>query len=236
MAPFLRYDNDPYPVLIKDQDGKNRIFWVQDAYTVTSRYPYAERASTDRLPTASGLNTSFNYVRNSVKVVIDAYNGSMKFYVVDTKDPLVKAYQKAFPKLFSPQSQMTAELRSHLRYPEDLFRVQTNAFGLYHITDPARVLQQGRRMGHRAGSRARAWWAAAARRRPPTPKAWSGPSRELRMDPYYLLMRLPGEAQRGLPDPATVRPDVERRQPEEPHGLHGGQERSSRTTGSSRCS
>ena len=75
-------------------------------------------------------------MRNSVKVVIDAYNGSMTFYVIDPKDPIIKAYQKAFPKLFSPRSQMSAELRAHLRYPEDLFRVQTNMFGRYHITDP----------------------------------------------------------------------------------------------------
>ena len=192
VAPFLRYDNDPYPVLMKDSTGKNRMFWVQDAYTVTNRYPYAEHAPTDRLPTASGLNTSFNYVRNSVKVVIDAYNGSMKFYVVDTKDPIVKAYQKAFPKLFSPKSEMSAELRSHLRYPEDLFRVQTNAFGLYHINDPADFY-----------NKADAWDIAqdpgsglvgsSGTTATTNAQGVVGPSRELRMDPYYLLMRLPGE-------------------------------------------
>ena len=193
VAPFLRYDNDPYPVLMKaPDDGKNRIFWVQDAYTTTNRYPYAERASTDRLPTASGLNTSFNYVRNSVKVVIDAYNGSMKFYAVDSKDPVLKAYQKAFPKLFTPGSEMTDELRSHLRYPEDLFRVQTNAFGLYHITDPAEFY-----------NKADAWDIAqdpgsglvgsGGTTATTNAQGVVGPSRELRMDPYYLLMRLPGE-------------------------------------------
>jgi uncharacterized membrane protein (UPF0182 family) len=193
VAPFLRYDNDPYPVLMKSPgDQKNRIFWVQDAYTVTNRYPYAEQASTDRLPTASGLNTSFNYVRNSVKVVIDAYNGSMKFYVVDEKDPLLKAYQKAFPKLFSPRSEMTDELRSHLRYPEDLFRIQTNAFGLYHITNPAEFY-----------NKADAWDIAqdpgsglvgsSGTTATTNAQGVVGPSRELRMDPYYLLMRLPGE-------------------------------------------
>jgi uncharacterized membrane protein (UPF0182 family) len=195
VAPFLRYDSDPYPVLMKSPDDqKNRIFWVQDAYTITNRYPYAEQASTDRLPTASGLNTSFNYVRNSVKVVIDAYNGSMKFYVVDEKDPVLKAYQKAFPKLFSPRSEMSDELRSHLRYPEDLFRVQTNAFGLYHITNPADFY-----------NKADAWDIAqdpgsglvGSSGTTVTANAQGivGPSRELRMDPYYLLMRLPGEQQ-----------------------------------------
>jgi uncharacterized membrane protein (UPF0182 family) len=193
VAPFLRYDNDPYPVLL-DEGGKNRIFWVQDAYTMTNRYPYAEQASTDRLPSTSGLNTSFNYVRNSVKVVVDAYNGSMKFYVFDTKDPIVKAYQKAFPKLFTPRSAMGDELEAHLRYPEDLFRVQTNAYGDYHITEPGEFY-----------NKADAWDIAqdpgsgvvgtGGVTQTTNAQGVVGPSRELRMDPYYLLMRLPGEPQ-----------------------------------------
>ena len=132
-APFLKFDYDPYPVVLH-----GHIFWVQDAYTVTNRYPYSQQASTDRVDDRSGLKgLSFNYVRNSVKVVIDAYNGSMTFYVVDPKDPIVRAYQKAFPKLFTDGSTMSPELKTHLRYPEDLFRVQTNMFGLYHITNAA---------------------------------------------------------------------------------------------------
>src|SRR5207249_4897879 len=97
-------------------------------------YPYAQRANTERV-VGSGLNSSFNYVRNSVKVVTDAFNGSMQFYVMDQNDPIIKAYQKAFPKLFTDASQMSPDLRAHLRYPEDMFRVQTNMFGLYHITN-----------------------------------------------------------------------------------------------------
>ncbi|MDQ6616373.1 MAG: UPF0182 family protein [Actinomycetota bacterium] len=127
-APFLKYDSDPYGVIF---DGK--IYWIQDAYTVTSRYPYSQAANIDRVPGSSGLNTQFNYVRNSVKVVIDAYNGSMKFYVMDPSDPIIQTYEKSFPELFTPAGQMDPGLRAHLRYPEDLFRVQTNMFGRYHL-------------------------------------------------------------------------------------------------------
>jgi uncharacterized membrane protein (UPF0182 family) len=130
-APFLKYDSDPYAVLY---NGK--IFWVQDAYTVTSRYPYSQPANTDRIAGQSGLSGDFNYVRNSVKVVIDAYNGTMKFYVVDPSDPIIKTYQKAFPELFTPGNAMDPGLRAHMRYPEDLFRVQTNMYGRYHLTTP----------------------------------------------------------------------------------------------------
>jgi uncharacterized membrane protein (UPF0182 family) len=136
-APFLKYDSDPYAVLLN-----GRIYWIQDAYTVTSRYPYSETANIDRVPAASGLNADFNYVRNSVKVVIDAYNGSMKFYVIDPSDPIIQTYEKAFPELFTPGSQMDPGLQAHLRYPEDLFRVQTNMFGRYHLTDPNNFYSQ----------------------------------------------------------------------------------------------
>ena len=105
-APFLRYDSDPYPVVLN-----GRIVWVQDAYTTTSRYPYAQRADTEQVPAGSGLNSRFNYVRNSVKVTIDAYDGTMKFYVFDDSDPIVRAYQKAFPSLFTPKSAMSTELK-----------------------------------------------------------------------------------------------------------------------------
>jgi uncharacterized membrane protein (UPF0182 family) len=130
-APFLKFDSDPYAVLLN-----GRIYWIQDAYTVTNRYPYSQAANIDRVPATSGLSTNFNYVRNSVKVVIDAYNGSMKFYVMDGSDPIIQTYEKAFPELFTPRAQMDPALAAHLRYPEDLFRVQTNMFGRYHLTDP----------------------------------------------------------------------------------------------------
>lgn len=190
-APFLRYDSDPYPLVL---DG--RIVWVQDAYTVTSRYPYSQRADTEQVPPTSGLNGRFNYVRNSVKVTIDAYDGTMKFYVTDPDDPLVRAYQKAFPSLFTPMSQMSTELRSHLRYPEDLFRVQTNMYGRYHITDPADfynssdawTVAQDPGSGPIGDAPADAVTATTSVR---APGVVARPARSARMDPTYLLLRLP---------------------------------------------
>jgi len=131
LAPFLSLDADPYPVVI---DGK--VLWVLDAFTTTNRYPYGQRANTAQLSSGSGLDHSFNYVRNSVKAVVDAYTGQVTLYVVDDTDPIVKAWQGAFPDLFTAGSEVPAELRAHFRYPEDLFRVQTNLYGRYQFTDP----------------------------------------------------------------------------------------------------
>ena len=131
LAPFLTYDADPYPVV---QNGK--VSWVIDAFTSTSRYPYAQPANTDQLTPGGGLNHSFNYARNSVKAVVDAYTGNATFYVVDPTDPIAKAWSKAFPKLFTDVKKAPATLTSHFRYPEDLFRVQTNTYAKYHFTDP----------------------------------------------------------------------------------------------------
>lgn len=131
LAPFLTYDADPYPVV---QNGK--VSWVIDAFTSTSRYPYAQPANTDQLTPGGGLNHSFNYARNSVKAVVDAYTGNVTFYVVDPTDPIAKAWSKAFPKLFTDVKKAPATLTSHFRYPEDLFRVQTNTYAKYHFDDP----------------------------------------------------------------------------------------------------
>jgi uncharacterized membrane protein (UPF0182 family) len=129
LAPFLSYDGDPYPVAL---NGK--VLWVVDAYTSTSRYPYAQRIGNDvQLTAGSGLDRDANYVRNSVKAVVDAYDGSVTFYVQDPKDPIIQAWQGAFGKLFTPGDQMPAELRQHLRYPEDLFRVQTDVYSKYQL-------------------------------------------------------------------------------------------------------
>jgi uncharacterized protein len=134
-APFLSYDSDPYPVLSGGQ-----IYWVLDAYTTTDNYPYAQNINTASLPSNSGLNQNANYVRNSVKVVVNAYSGKMTFYDVTglthSKDPILQTWEKIFPGMFTPVSQMPAALRSHLRYPEDLLNVQTAAYGRYHITQP----------------------------------------------------------------------------------------------------
>jgi uncharacterized membrane protein (UPF0182 family) len=194
-APFLHYDSDPYAVVL---DG--RIQWVYDAYTLTNRYPYSQHANTDRLPSSSGLNGSFNYVRNSVKVVIDAYNGSMRFYVMDPNDPIVATYAKAFPKLFTPATDMdrlNPGLRAHLRYPEDLFRVQTNMYGRYHIQNPGDFYTQ-----------ANAWTISQdpGSGSPGTTGVTQTfgvngqviTTRAKRMDPTYLLTHLPGESQQNF--------------------------------------
>jgi uncharacterized membrane protein (UPF0182 family) len=119
IAPFLWYDYDPYPVIL---DGK--LWWLQDAYTVSDRYPYAEPVG------------SINYIRNAVKIVIDPYNGTTTFYIVDPDDPIVQTYARIFPDLFQPVEEMPAGLRDHWRYPEDLFRIQTQVYSTYHMRDP----------------------------------------------------------------------------------------------------
>ena len=128
LAPFLQFDADPYPVVLG-----NKTLWIMDGYTTTDRYPYAQSLSGE-----GSLSSAFNYVRNSVKVTVDAYNGTVTFYVFDKTDPIIKAYREAFPDLFTDGSQMPTEIRDHLRYPEDLFRSQSAMFGRYHVTEPKR--------------------------------------------------------------------------------------------------
>lgn len=119
LAPFLAYDNDPYLVL-----AGGRLVWVLDAYTTTDRYPYSTPAG------------GVNYIRNSVKVVIDAYDGSVDFYLVDPRDPIVGSLSGIFPELFKPVSAMPAELAAHLRYPVDLFGIQARVYATFHMRDP----------------------------------------------------------------------------------------------------
>lgn len=132
LAPFLALDHDPYLVMV---DG--RLQYVVDAYTTTANYPNAQRADTEGLDRTSGLaGGNFNYVRNSVKAVVDAYDGTVTLYVVDPEDPIIRAYQKAFPSLFEPASEVPEAVGEHFRYPEDLFTVQTQMWGRYHVSDP----------------------------------------------------------------------------------------------------
>ncbi|MGD9705840.1 MAG: UPF0182 family protein, partial [Acidimicrobiia bacterium] len=137
LAPFLQLDADPYPVI---EDG--RLVWVVDAYTTTDRYPNAERADTRQLPAGSGLRHTFNYARNSVKATVDAYDGTVTLYVVDETDPIIAVWQKAFPSLFTPGAEVPESLRAHFRYPEDLFRVQTNLYGRYQLLDAQEFYSQ----------------------------------------------------------------------------------------------
>ena len=132
-APFLTFDHDPYAVI----DKQGGIDWVVDGYTTTTNYPYSQNAGSQQVAVNSGLPSSYNYVRNSVKVVINAYSGQMTFYNVDPSDPIVQAYSAAFPHMFQPLSTMPAELRAHLRYPEDIFSIQSAIYGRYHLTTPS---------------------------------------------------------------------------------------------------
>ncbi len=186
VAPFLHFDADPYPVI---DDG--RIIWVLDAYTTTDRYPYAQRVDTARQKPNSGLRHSFNYARNSVKAVIDSYDGDVTLYLVDD-DPIARAYQKAFPDLFDED--VPESLREHFRYPEDLFRAQTDVWSRYHISGTEGFYSQSDawNVAQDPGTDS----GAAAEADPtidPVTGEIVGPVGERRMDPYYLLMRLPGE-------------------------------------------
>ena len=180
-APFLYTDNDPYLALI---DGN--LFWIIDMYTVSDKYPYAQPADTRRINENSGLPINFNYLRNSVKAVVNAYDGTMNFYVVDENDPLITAYNDIFPNLFSPKSGMTAELLDHIRYPEDLFTIQSDMYRDYHMTDP-RVFYADEDP----------WVIPSDSSTTPRVATLRGEFTEIGfkpMLPYYLLMSLPGES------------------------------------------
>lgn len=186
LAPFLSWDSDPYPVIM---DG--RVVYLADGYTSTDRYPNAQRADTSGLPPGSGLRHGFNYVRNSVKAAVDAYNGTVTIYIVDPDDPLIRAYSKAFPKLFTPATKAPKDLVDHFRYPEDLFRVQTAMWGRYHLSNPDDFYNQQN-----------AWDVAHDPNKEDQPTNGITAVTEQpgqtnvasdRMDPYYLLMKLPGD-------------------------------------------
>jgi len=159
IAPFLRYDRDPYLVI-----SAGKLYWIQDAYTTSDLFPYSD-------PTGSGFD-KFNYIRNPVKIVIDAYNGDVTYYLVDETDPIAKTYQKIYPKLFKLFAQMPEELKRHLRYPEDLFTVQANKYAIFHMEDP-QVFYNQEDLWH-------------------FPKEIYAGS-EVAVVPYYIIMRLPQE-------------------------------------------
>lgn len=128
LAPFLDFDGDPYPVALN-----GRVYWIVDAYTTSDLYPYGQNGDRTQLTASSGLDKPFNYIRNSVKAVVDAYDGSTTFYMVDPSDPVLRVWDSAFPGLFRPSDEMPAGLVEHLRYPEELFRVQTAAYSKYQL-------------------------------------------------------------------------------------------------------
>lgn len=175
VAPFLAFDNDPYIAVIN-----GRLQWVIDAYTVSDRYPYAQPLNLssnvedilgDR-SVAALAQAGVNYMRDSVKVVVDAYDGSMQFFVADSQDPILATYRKIFPNLFVPLDQLPSELRNHIRYPLDFFKVQAQLYRAYHMVNPDVFFSQE--------------------------DLWSFPvqiyeNEQVMMDPYYIIMRLPQE-------------------------------------------
>jgi len=179
-APFLYTDNDPYLALI---DGE--LFWIIDMYTVSDRYPYAQPADSGRINERSGLPMNFNYIRNSVKAVVNAYDGTINFYIFDEEDPLIKSYSKIFPGMFDDKSEMSENLLDHIRYPEDLFTVQSDMYRDYHMIDP-RVFYADEDP----------WVIPTDSSTTPRVATLRGEFTEIGfkpMLPYYLLMALPGE-------------------------------------------
>lgn len=184
IAPFLRFDRDPYPAIV---DGE--VKWILDAYTATDMFPYAQTVNA-RAVRSGDLRSSFNYVRNSIKVVINAYDGAPTFYIVDDDDPLAESYRQQFPDLFST-TPPPVELAEHFRYPEDLFRLQTDLWGRYRISgaaefyDAAGAWSVAQDPGNSIGQTAVESVIDA------TGKIIS--SSEVRIAPQYLLMRLPDD-------------------------------------------
>jgi len=167
IAPFLRLDHDPYIVV-----SGGRLFWIEDAYTTSRWFPYSQT-----LP-----GSGDNYIRNSVKVVIDAYDGTVGFYVADPADPVLATWQRVFPGLFQPLAAMPSELRAHIRYPEDLFLIQAQLYRAYHMEAPEVFY-----------NREDLW------QFPREPAGLDGINAgDSRMKPYYIIMRLPGEARAEL--------------------------------------
>ena len=159
IAPFLRLDQDPYAVV---SEGKQ--YWIQDAYTVSDHFPYSN-------PHPADFEQGLNYIRNSVKVVVDMYDGTVRFYVMDPNDPVLAAYRRAFPAVFMDLNQLSADLKAHLRYPEDLFSIQADQYRTFHMTVPQVFYNRE--------------------------DLWVLPEENYAgkvapMKPYYILMKLPG--------------------------------------------
>jgi uncharacterized membrane protein (UPF0182 family) len=159
IAPFLRLDHDPYLVV---SDG--RLFWMQDAYTMSSYFPYSQPL----------VDLELNYIRNAIKVIVDTYNGTVDFYVVDPSDPIAATYGRIFPGLFKPFTTMPQDLQRHIRYPEDLFLIQAQLYRAYHMENPEGFYNRE--------------------------DLWQFPREQasgsaVAMAPYYIIMRLPGEPQ-----------------------------------------
>ncbi|MEO5964435.1 MAG: UPF0182 family protein, partial [Candidatus Limnocylindrales bacterium] len=169
LAPFLKYDKDPYLVV----DDRGHLVYVQDAYTISDKFPHATWFNGSELGDGSGLaGDAFNYIRNSVKVTMDAYDGTMRFYVSDPSDPIIRAWEGIFPNLFLPMDQLGNGVQDHLRVPEELFNVQTRVYGQYHVKEPLTFFNNT--------------------------DLWTVPAKQtnqqsLESEAYYVVMRMPGE-------------------------------------------
>jgi uncharacterized membrane protein (UPF0182 family) len=161
LAPFLSFDSQPYPVAGKD----GNLYWINDAYTVSNMFPYSEPAKQDT------IGRGINYINNSVKVVINAYDGAVTYYVINPKDPLIQTYKKIYPKLFKSFDEMPDFLKEHIRYPTDLFNIQIEMYNTYHMTDPQVFYNQ------------EDYWQV--------PKEVYDNGQQT-LFPYYIIMRLPG--------------------------------------------
>ena len=190
-APFLSFDSQPYAAVVN-----GRIDWVLNAYTTTADYPYSQSATSVDVPPGGSLPRSFNYIRNSVIVVVNAYSGKMTFYAMDD-DPILRAYESAFPKMFTPESAMPPALRMRLRYGSDLFALQAALYGRYHVTDPSRFYTAGDTWvvspsaGIGSPTQTLPLTCAAAQGQLATRPC-------LPMTPVYQVMALPGEATQSL--------------------------------------
>jgi uncharacterized protein len=183
LAPFLRLDKDPYLVVTSE----GRLVYVQDAFTTSANFPDANTYNPGSDSALNGLaGSQFNYIRNSVKVVMDAYDGTTSLYISDTSDPIIKAWQGVFPSLFKPISAMPVDIRGdatnigHLRYPEDMFNAQTNMFEKYHVTDPVVFFNKSDvwLVPQNAGT---------------TSGSGANPPEQLALEAYYVQMRMPGQ-------------------------------------------
>ncbi len=185
VAPFLMLDQEPYMVV-----AEGRLFWIIDAYTISYRYPYSQPTPLDRRG-----GKRLNYVRNSVKAVVDAYHGTVSLYLWDESDPMIKTYAKIFPTLFKPRSEMPASIRPHVRYPKDLFTIQSIMYESFHMTDPQIYYNQedkwavSRELGEKTIGRQREQAELGGQPGVSAKQATS----TARMDPYYMIMRLPEE-------------------------------------------
>jgi uncharacterized protein len=156
ICPFIAFDRDPYIVV-----SAGRLYWLCDGYTVSSSYPYSQPVSGD-----------INYIRNSVKAVVDAYDGSVNLYVSDRDDPVIRTYCGMFPGVFKPLEEMSADLKAHLRYPEEMFKMQTAIYSIYHMDEPQNFYNKE--------------------------DVWNIPNEvfeqgEQPIEPYYIILKLPGE-------------------------------------------